>query len=279
MNDTYYVNGNFLRSENAMISVEDRGFLFGDGVYEVIRAYNSKIFRFKDHIERLKISLQDICIEYEKIEDLAHICNEALFRSGYSDALIYIQITRGMAKRSHVPPKGIKPTTVVIVYATPSLPPQLFEKGAKAILYPDKRWANCYIKSLQLLPNTLALTKAYSEESNEAILHKDGYVTECGSSNLFIVKNNTIQTHPADNSILHGISRKVVFEIAEKMNVNILEKKFTISELLNADEVFITNTLVEVLPITKIDDAFISSKVPGPISKQLMGAFKKLIEI
>jgi len=276
MPDVYYVNGRFTEPESAVVSVEDRGFLFGDGVYEVLRAYGQHIFRIDEHLERLSGSLNAINISYSDITELKSLIFEALNRSGYADALIYVQITRGIAKRSHVPAKGMQPTVVIIVYKTPILPEELFRKGAKAILYPDIRWAKCYIKTLQLLPNTMALTQANAESAIEAIMHKNGIITECGSSNVFIVKNNRVKTHPADETILHGVSRKTVLEILQSQSVTVLEEEFTIQELLQSDEVFITNTLVEVMPITKIDDKPVADGNPGQVTLIAMDEFRQL---
>jgi len=270
MPDIYYVNGRFTDPENAVVSVEDRGFLFGDGVYEVLRAYGRHIFRIDEHLDRLSRSLNAININFLAFSELKNLSYEALKRSGYDDALIYIQITRGVAKRSHVPPKDMHPTVVIIVYKTPVLPVDLFIKGAKAILYPDIRWSKCYIKSLQLLPNTLALSQASAESSIEAIMHRNGIVTECGSSNVFIVKDKQVKTHPADETILHGVSRKTVLEILQNQGMTVSENEFTIEELLESDEVFITNTLVEVMPITQIDDKPVSDGNPGQITLMLM---------
>lgn len=276
MPDVYYVNGCFTEPENAVVSVEDRGFMFGDGVYEVLRAYGRHIFRIDEHLERLSRSLDAINISYKSIPELKELSREALRRSEYSDALIYIQITRGIAKRSHVPPKDMQTTVVIIVYKTPVLPSSLFKKGAKAILYPDIRWARCYIKTLQLLPNTIALSQASAESAIEAIMHKNGVVTECCSSNVFIVKNMEVKTHPADEAILHGVSRKTVLEILQSKDIKISEEEFTVSELLKSDEVFITNTLVEVMPITKIDDNPIAGGNPGQMTLMLMEEFSRL---
>lgn len=276
MPDIYYVNGRFTEPESAVVSVEDRGFLFGDGVYEVLRAYGQHIFRIVEHIERFSRSLDAINVNYSSFSELKSLSYEALKRSEYDDALIYIQVTRGVAKRSHVPPKGIQPTVVIIVYKTPTLPADLFKKGAKAILYPDIRWAKCYIKTLQLLPNTIALSQANAESAIEAIMHKNDIVTECGSSNVFIVKDKKVKTHPADETILHGVSRKTVLEILQNQGVTVWEKEFTVKELLESDEVFITNTLVEVMPITKIDEKPVANGNPGQITMMLMEEFGKL---
>jgi len=279
MADIFYVNGRFTDREKAVVSVEDRGFMFGDGVYEVLRAYGKNIFRIDEHIDRLSRSLDAINIVYPPISELKGLSFEALERSGYEDALIYIQVTRGVSKRSHVPSRDLQPTIIIIVYETPALPAELFEKGAKAILYPDIRWAKCYIKTLQLLPNTLALSLANSESAIEAIMHKDGIITECGSSNVFIVKNSIVKTHPADEAILHGVSRDAVIEILKKHNMTVLEEKFTVQELLEADEVFITNTLVEVMSVTQIGDKPIACGFPGQITLILKGEFKKLTAV
>ncbi|MBT9172153.1 MAG: D-alanine aminotransferase [Syntrophomonadaceae bacterium] len=276
MPDIYYVNGRFTEPEGAVISVEDRGFLFGDGVYEVLRAYGQHIFRIDEHFKRLSQGLEAINIFYEPVSELKSLILEALRRSGYDAALIYLQITRGIAKRAHVPQKGMQPTVVIMVCEAPALPAELFRNGAKAILYPDLRWAKCHIKTIQLLPNTIALTQAHAESAVEAIMHKNGIVTECGSSNVFIVKNKKVKTHPADEAILHGVSRKTVLEILRNQEVPVLEEEFTVEELLECDEVFITSTRVEVMPITKIDDKPVGNGNPGQITAMLMEEFRRL---
>lgn len=276
MPDIYYVNGRFTEPEDAVISVEDRGFMFGDGVYEVLRAYGRHVFRIDEHLKRLSRSLEAINISYEPLSELKDLSIEALQRSGYDDALIYVQITRGTAKRSHLPPEGMQPTVVIIIYKTPVLPAELFQKGAKAILYPDVRWAKCHIKTIQLLPNTIALSQAHAESAIEAILHKNGIVTECCSSNVFIVKDKIVKTHPADETILHGVSRKAVLEILRTKDVSVLEEEFSVEELLESTEVFITNTRVEVMPITKIDDKPVADGNPGQITTMLMEEFRRL---
>lgn len=277
MPDVYYVNGSFADRDEAVVPVEDRGFQFGDGVYEVIRAYGQQMFCPDEHIDRLSKSLEAINIAGVPLLEIKAICGKALERSGYDDAFVYIQITRGVARRSHIPPSGMQPSVVIIVYKTPVLPAELFQKGAKTILCPDIRWAKCHIKTLQLLPNTIVLTKAAAESAIEAILHRDGIVTECGSSNLFIVKNNTVKTHPADETILHGVSRKIVLDILKSKHMPAREEMFTVDELLNADEVFITNTLVEVMPITSVDDKLIAGGYPGPVTVMLAQEFRRLI--
>jgi D-alanine transaminase len=278
MPDVYYINGKFVDREDAVISVEDRGFQFGDGIYEVIRTYNGKFLRLDDHIRRMYKGLKaiEISIPFEQ-DEFENLCIEALIRSGYKEALIYIQITRGISKRSHVPPLGLEPTIIVIIYKTPDYSPKLWEDGIKVVLLPDIRWLRCCIKTIQLLPNTLAKTKAALEGGQEVILHRGDIITEAGSSNVFMVKDGIIKTHPANDFILHGINRRLVIEFCKGNSIDIREEEYTIPELLNADEVFITGTGNEVMPVTQVGDKTIGNGKPGPITNNLVKIFRDYV--
>lgn len=277
MPDIYCVNGKFVERDSAVISIEDRGFQFGDGLYEVVRSYGGQLFCLDEHIERLESGLNKL--GFESTDILAAIkasSIEALHLSEYKEAFIYIQVTRGTAKRSHVIPKGLIPNFFVIVYKLPFFPEKEWEEGIKVKLVPDIRWLLCSIKSIQLLPNCLAKTISYEDGCAEAIMHRDGIVTEAASSNVFIVKDNIIKTHPADETILHGVTRKLIIDLCKNNSFSIREEKFTVDELMNADEVFIVNTGDEVKPVVVIEGSLVGNGLPGPVAKELLRLFREL---
>ena len=244
-----YFNGEFIPVEQTVIPIDERGHQFGDGVYEVIRVYNGKPFMLAEHVERLFNSAQAIKLNVEQsIEDIQQIIHEAVEKSNLADCDVYIQITRGIAIRKHVFPDAPVSITMTV------RPMQVIDKvirqrGMTAIFHEDERWANCYIKSLNLLPNILAKQIALEAGTYEAILVKDGFITEGTSSNVYIVKNKTVYTTPLSRQILPGITRIAVKELTGKLGIPFVEKQFTPEELLLADEVFITSTTNEIMPI------------------------------
>lgn len=277
MTEVFVLNGKFVDQNNAVVSAEDRGFQFGDGVYEVIRAYNGKPFCMDRHLSRMKQGLEAIRIPMPlEIKEFEKLCNEALEKSGLKEALIYIQVTRGAAPRQHIPPKGLKPTFVIIVRGTPDIPPELKEQGVKISLSPDIRWHKCYIKTVQLLPNTMAKEEAKEKGAFEAVFFRDGIITEGSSSNIFIVKGGRVFTHPANERILHGITRGVAIEIAEGLGIEVEERAFSPEELLKADEAFLTGTGTEIMPVVQVDDDIIGNGKPGHITKKIMEKFKEI---
>ncbi|MFD1037405.1 D-amino-acid transaminase [Virgibacillus byunsanensis] len=271
-----FINGEYINADEAVIPIDERGHQFGDGVYEVVKIYNSLPFLLDEHLTRLKESASAIQLKLPySLDDIKKIILEGIKRSELLNAEVYFQVTRGIAPRNHLFPNVSASFTMTIKPAR-KVSEQSYYKGIKTITTKDERWANCHIKSLNLLPNVLAKQKANNEESYEAILIKDGYVTEGSSTNVFVVKNNTLYTTPLTNNILSGITRKNVLKLAQKLDVEVLEKSFTTEFLISGDEAFLTSTTVEVLPIRSVNNKVILNGDPGPITKLLHESFRQL---
>lgn len=272
-----YVNGKFVSLDEKVIPIDERGHQFGDGVYEVIRFYGGKPFMLAEHLERLMKSAKAIRLPVtQSADDFRQIISTAVEKSGLSDCYVYLQITRGIAKRNHLFPDVPVSVTMTVREATP-LAAEVREKGVSAITREDERWANCYIKSLNLLPNILAKQEAHDAGAFEAILIRDGVVTEGSSSNVFIVKNGTVITPPLSKHILAGITRMAVLNILKETGIPYEEKNFSEKELLGADEVFITSTTSEVLPVVSINGLPVGSGKPGELTKRIYKEFQKRI--
>lgn len=272
-----YVNGKFVSLDEKVIPIDERGHQFGDGVYEVIRFYGGKPFMLAEHLERLMKSAKAIRLPVtQSADDFRQIIFTAVEKSGLSDCYVYLQITRGIAKRNHLFPDVPVSVTMTVREATP-LAAEVREKGVSAITREDERWANCYIKSLNLLPNILAKQEAHDAGAFEAILIRDGVVTEGSSSNVFIVKNGTVITPPLSKHILAGITRMAVLNILKETGIPYEEKNFSEKELLGADEVFITSTTSEVLPVVSIHGLPVGSGKPGELTKWIYKEFQKRI--
>lgn len=273
-----YSNGQFVDLNEPVIPVEERGHQFGDGVYEVIRVYQGKPFMLKEHLERLIRSAQAIKLPIEEqLTDYKHLILKGIEKSGLSDCDVYIQITRGISPRNHLFP-DVPVSTTMTVKPSKMLNPELREHGVKAIFHPDERWANCYIKSLNLLPNILSKQAAHDAGCFEAILVRDGFVTEGTSSNVFIIQDGKVYTTPLSKQILPGITRMAVKKAAENLDIPFIEEKFTPEQLKQADEVFITSTTSEILPVVHIEGEQIGDGKPGEITKSLYKEFKTFIK-
>jgi D-alanine transaminase len=270
-----YINGKFISLDELVIPLDERGHQFGDGVYEVIRVYNGIPFMLKEHLERLVISSKAIKLPItETVDDFKRLIIEAVERSQLKDCNVYLQITRGIAVRQHLFP-DVPVSITMTVRPTKALSEEVRQKGESAIFHEDERWANCYIKSLNLLPNILAKQTASESGCFEAILLRNGYVTEGTSSNVFIVKGTKVYTTPLSKHILHGITRLAVSNITQILKIELIENNFTKEELLEADEVFITSTTSEVLPIVRVDDQEIGNGIPGEMTKRIYQQFMK----
>lgn len=282
MPDIAFLNGKFLPIEDAYVHIEDRGFQFGDSLYEVARMYNGVPFRAGEHLDRMFRGCEFIGLElpYSKPQ-LLEIFDEAAMRSGYKeqDAFIYIQVTRGMAgPRSHVITPGYKPTIVITVRAIEPLAESAREKGLKSITHPDWRWANCFVKSTTLLPNVLVRTKAVQLGCYDAVQYReDGYITEGTVSNFFAVINGTLRTHPKSDRILWGITREAVIDCAKRVGVPVEERAIRVDEVYVASECFFSDTYGEVAPIVEIDGKKIGEGKTGPIAMKLWRAFRELV--
>ncbi|WP_442593900.1 D-amino-acid transaminase [Neobacillus sp. D3-1R] len=268
-----YINGKFISLDELVLPLDERGHQFGDGVYEVIRVYNGVPFMLNEHLDRLITSSKAIKLPItETIEDFTRLINEAIERSQLKDCNVYLQITRGIATRQHLFPE-VPVSISMTVRPTKALSEEVRTLGESAIFHEDERWANCYIKSLNLLPNILAKQTAHEAGCFEAILLREDYVTEGTSSNVFMVKDGKVYTTPLSKHILHGITRLAVTKISQKLNIDLIEKHFTKQELLDADEVFITSTTSEVLPIVKVDNQVIGTGKPGEMTKKIYEQF------
>jgi len=277
-----WVNGVLGNIGEAKISIEDRGYLFGDGVYEVIRIYNQTPFYLSAHLERLANSAAAIRIKLPcGLDRIEEIINDLIERSALKEAYIYIQLTRGSAKRDHLFPENVDPGMVIYIRAMEPTVPSGDIKPESCIILPDERWMNCHIKTITLLPNLLARQQAAEAGAIEAILYRPGgLVTEGSRSNLFAVIGEKVMTHPQTNLILPGITRKIVLDILNSSNIPFAEEAFTKQELQEASEVWITSTTMEVMPIESVDGKKLGPPVPGPLCLQVMKAFRaRLLQV
>ena len=243
-----YFNGKWMPPGEAYVSVFDRGFMFGDGVYEVTPFYKGDSFRIKDHLDRLKYSLQEIGISYN-LDPLQEIMYEALARQGLGkgDAAVYIQITRGAAPRTHYKPVEVEPT--ILLYAFPVVMEGFETREASVLVSDDLRWHRCDIKSISLLANIQANDLSHQRGLVENLLVRNGFFTEGSHTSIFFVKNDKIFTHPEGPHILSGITRKVIIEICADLKFEVIEKAVHIDELVEVDEIFLTGTTTQVLAV------------------------------
>jgi D-alanine transaminase len=271
MTQLVYLNGDFLPIESAKISVLDRGFLFGDGVYEVIPVYGGKPFRLAEHLQRLENSLAGIRME----SPLATSDWEAIFArliDGIEDQSIYLQVTRGAPpKRDHAFPKNTPPT--VFAMCTPIAP--IPASGVCAITVPDIRWQWCHIKAITLLANVLQRQQAVDAGCAEAILVRDGQAIEGAASNLFVVSGGTIVTPPKGNDILPGITRDLTVEIAHAHGIPCEERSIPLNELRSASEVWVTSSTREILPVVMLDQNPVGDGTPGPVWQRVNSLYQE----
>jgi len=273
-----YLNGDYLPEQDACVSVLDRGFIFGDGVYEVIPAYGGNLFRLEQHLQRLSNSLSSIRLDNPLTNNQwQEILNEVIKRNNTDEAdqSIYLQVTRGPAIRDHAFPDKISQT--VFVMSTPMLPvsKDKLDKGVVAITHDDIRWRYCHIKSIALLPNTLMRQVAREAGADEAILNRDGKITEGAASNLFIVKDGKIITPAKDECLLPGITRDLILEIAADAKLDFSEADISPEQLQDADEIWLTSSTKEILPVTLLDDKPVGDGKPGPCWKDMLDRYQK----
>jgi D-alanine transaminase len=267
-----YLNGEFVDISQARVPIDDRGFLFGDAVYEVIHLYGDHLFAWDLHIARLKFGLK--ALEFPPVDlDALRQAAEVLKREhDYEEGSLYIQISRGVHPRSHVfPPEGTKPTVVMWIRPVDPVPAELLAEGVRVVTVPDDRWSKVWIKTVGLLPNVLAKEKARRMGAYEAIFVRDGVVTEASSANVFIVRDGVIRTAPETNYILPGITREVTLQIARELGLPLELKPFLPEEMYQADEAFLTGTNIGILPVTTVDGHYLGK--PGPVTHRLLQAF------
>ncbi|MFB6271342.1 MAG: D-amino acid aminotransferase [Salinibacter sp.] len=276
---TVYFNGDFMPKADVSISPDDRGFLFGDGVYEVVRAQDGALFRLDDHRRRLAHSLEAIKLHGVDTEALWDAVRELLPRNGLDEgpAKVYLQVTRGAATpRQHAfPDPSVAPT--VYARASPHEPPvEKWEHGAKVILHPDQRWARCDVKSLNYLPNVLANQAAQEAGAYEALQVRDGFVTEGTHSSVAAVFDGTVTMHPLTNYTLPSITRQTVLELCDERDVPVDETPVAADALPDADELFLMGTTTGIMPIVQVDDWMVADGTPGPVAQELLEAFRAL---
>ena len=280
MKELTYFNGEMVESGAKVVSLDDRGYCFGDGVYEVVRVYNGRPFAFSYHQDRLYRSMREMDIPVRMPPDELQELHEIMIEQGeITDGYIYLQITRGVTPRHHAFERSklepqmymfIKPITTDL---------GALQEGVKAITLPDERWARVDIKTLNLIPNILAQTKAEKKGAYTAILVRDGIVTEGATSNVFVMKDGVCYTHPANHHILKGITRQlVVTRVAPTAGITIIEREFDEAFLKDADEIFFTDTIGGIIPITTLNREPVGDGKPGKAAKVLAEQLQHLME-
>jgi D-alanine transaminase len=273
---TAYLNGSFLPLENACISVMDRGFLFGDGVYEVIPVYGGRLFRLAQHLQRLQNSLDGVRIGNPLTADAwRELLEELVNRNSGSNQAVYLQVTRGVApKRDHAFPAGVRPTIFAMSNPLPEARDIHGEQGIHAITLPDIRWQHCNIKAITLLPNIMLRQQAVEADTAEAILIKDGYATEGAASNIFIVRNGVLITPPKGPTLLPGITRDLIIDLAADNAVPYREAGISEAELHSAGEIWLTSSTREISPVVRLNDTVVGDGRPGPVWKHMIALFQ-----
>lgn len=276
MPEIAFVNGKFMPLEEAVVPIEDRGYQFADGVYEVIATYNGKPYAMETHLERLQRSLVEIRIDLDiATYGLQGIVEEGLQRGGFAETLVYIQVTRGVAPRRHdFLEAKLQPTVVMTIKELHRPQSELYETGVRLITAADQRWKRCDIKTIALLPNILAKQAAAEAGAYEALLIDDeGRVTEGSSTSAFCVRDGVIWTSPQGPHILPSITRGIILELARQLGIPLRQEFSTLEEFVQADEVFIAGTSTESLPVVYIDDRVINAGAPGPITHRIREKF------
>lgn len=265
-----YLNGQFLSAEDAHVSVFDRGFLLGDGVYEVIPVYAGQCFQLTGHLLRLQASLDGIRMKnpHSNLE-WESIIEQLIEKNGSGDQSLYLQVTRGVAPRDHVFPEGVTPTAFAMSNPLQAVSEKYKKEGVAAITLPDIRWQNCNIKAITLLPNSLLKQQAQDAGAVEALLIRDDYLTEGAASNAYVILDGTIYTAPKDEKVLPGITRDVVLMLAKKSDIPLFEQAVSSSQLKHADEIWISSSTKEVLAITRLDGEKVGTGLPGPVWQQI----------
>jgi D-alanine transaminase len=275
--DIVYVNGSFLPRTEARVSVEDRGFVFGDGVYEVLRAVSGRLFATRFHNDRLERSLGGVRITLKGGDSPARfvdIGKQLLLENDLTrrEATLYIQVTRGATTRAHYFPAPDVAPTIYISAARFTPYVEFAQNGASAISHPDLRWGRCDLKTLNLLPNVLASQTARERGAFEAMLIRDGIVTEGAKTNFFGVVNGSLRTHPCDAHILPGITRSVLRDLARDLSIELDETPISVAEIPRLTELFLTGTTTDVMPVVKLDEHPVGSGRPGELTRRLQRA-------
>lgn len=274
-----YYNGKFLPESEVHISPNDRGFVFADGTYEVLRTYSGKLLFADEHLERLKYSLDQLKIKHPNLSEFKNIFHHLLDVNELNNdfGIIYIQVTRGVYKRMHAfPDEEVSPTVFIRAREFTPMTDKI-KNGVKAITKEDFRWTRCDIKSISLLPNILAAELAKDHQAYEAIFYRNAVITEGSHTNVFGIKDSKIYTHPKSQYILAGISRDVVVDICKKSPYEMIEHGIRLDDFLQMDEIFLAGTSTEIMPVVQVDDKIISNHQPGKITVELQKYFDEFV--
>ncbi len=272
---TVFLNGEFMPIEAARVPVLDRGFIFGDGVYDVVPVYGGRPFRWPQHLARLERSLSKIRIANpHSREKWGELVAELVKRHSWHDQFVYIQVTRGVAKRDHAFPKDATPTVFAMSSEFVPLPAQVRERGVAVVTRPDERWLHCDIKSTSLLGNVLARQEAVDADAFECVMFRDGFLTEGSASNIWVVRDGTVFCPPLDNLVLEGIRVGLVGELCAAAGIPLDVRRVLREEVFVADELMLSSATREVVPITRIDGQPVGKGVPGPIYTRLFAAYQ-----
>ncbi|MBI4754847.1 MAG: D-amino acid aminotransferase [Betaproteobacteria bacterium] len=268
---TVYLNGEFMPAEAARISPMDRGFLFGDGAYEVIPVYSRRCFRLEQHLHRLQATLDGIGLPNpHAVAEWMTLIETVVARNGDEDQSVYLQITRGAdVKRDHAFPRGVPPT--VFITSSPLVTPgaQLREQGVAGVTAVDYRWLRCDLKTISLLANCMLRQQAVDAGAAETLLLRDGYLTEGAASSIFIVRDGTLLAPPKSHLVLPGITYDVVLELAARHGLPHEVRDIPEAQVRSADEIWMTSSTREVLPITRLDGQPVGSGCPGPVAARM----------
>jgi len=273
-----WMNGALVEYDSAKISIEDRGFQFSDGIYEVVRAVEGRYFAFQPHLDRMRLSLKSVEIEVSMSDsDFRSVADTLLAQSHEREVTLYIQITRGTAPRSHVIPRNTTPTLIMILRPFHRMDETVYTNGVKVITVEDQRWLRCDVKTTGLLANGLARERARRANADDAIFVRDGWVTEGTSTNVFMVQNGEVITPMADHRILRGITRDVVLSLARERALKTMEREIGLGEFKQAGEAFFTSTTMEVLPVVEIDQTPVGSGKVGLVTRLLRESYQNVL--
>ncbi len=273
--ETAYINNRFLPLNKAFVPINDRGYLFADGIYEVIVTRNGKPFLIKEHLTRLQKSADGILLQLPaSLTELTTIIERGIKEAGFNETMVYIQITRGIEPRRHNYSDKLKANLTMTFRAHPEYDPQTLIKGVAIMTVPEIRWSRCDIKTIALLPNIMMKQRAVENGYQEALfVTETGLVREGTAANIFFIKDEILHTPPADHHILNGITRIYILQQAKLHGIKLIERECYLEEVFMADEVFITSSTMDILPVVKINETTIANGHPGPMSKTIKEFF------
>ncbi len=273
-----YLNGQYMPMIESKISTQDRGFLFGDGVYEVIPVYDRQLFALDEHLQRLKNSLQAVSIQNPLTDpEWLELLNTLIEKHPWPDQYIYLQVTRGIQmQRDHLPADCLTPTLYAYTNPLKAVSDSILQNGITAITLEDIRWSNCDIKAITLLPNIMMKLTAKARNADDAILvSREGFITEATASNCFIVKDGTLITPPNGHSLLPGVTRMVIERVAIAHDIPMLEQQITLTDLESADEIWLSSSTKEALPVTRLNDLAVGTGKPGAVWQKMRGFYQE----